>query len=209
MSRATATKRLRGANIQAPIPETLMKPFAALALALTLLPAVAAAAWNVGPSVGAQVPALHATDLKGAPVELRDLSGRNGLVLVFFRSAKWCPYCQKQLMDLKAAPQPLAERGYKLAALSYDPTETLSAFAGKWGIDYPLLSDAGSVTIDAWKLRDVRYKPDSFAWGVPYASIYVISPKGVLKAKLAEEDYKVRPPVSAILMAIDGLPKSR
>ena len=65
------------------------------------------------------------------------------------------------------------------------------------------------MTIDAWKLRDTRYKPDSFAWGVPYASIYVISPKGVLKAKLAEEDYKMRPPLSAVLDAIDGGGKAR
>jgi len=188
-----------------------MKLAAAFALALSLvLPMAArAAAWDVGPPVGQKVPSLHATDLKGAPVSLRDLSGQNGLVLVFFRSAKWCPYCQKQLMDLKDAPGPLRERGYKLAAVSYDPTEILSQFTEKWAIPYPLLSDPGSVTIDAWKLRDVRYKPDTFAWGVPYASIYVISPQGVLRAKLAEEDYKVRPPLSAILASIDGLPKGR
>ena len=189
-----------------------MKLLAALVLASVVLiaPAAAsAAAWDVGPPVGAKVPPLHATDLKGAPVSLGGLSGKNGLVLVFFRSAKWCPYCQQQLMDLKAAPGPLAERGYKLAAISYDPTDVLAGFTEKREIPYPLLSDQGSVTIDAWKLRDVRYKPDSFAWGVPYASIYVISPKGVLRAKLAEEDYKVRPPLSATLAAIDALPKPR
>jgi peroxiredoxin len=181
--------------------------FAAAVLALSMLWPVAAsaAAWDVGPPVGAKVPALHATDLKGAPVKLRDLSGKNGVVLVFFRSAKWCPYCQRQLMELKDAPGPLAERGYKLAAISYDPTEVLTRFTDQRQIPYPLLSDAGSVTIDAFKLRDVRYKPDSFAWGVPYASIYVIAPNGVLKAKLAEEDYKTRPPLNAVLSAIDGL----
>jgi peroxiredoxin len=189
-----------------------MKFTAAVVAALVslLLPlAVSAAAWDAGPPLGAKVPALHATDLKGAPVSVRELSGKNGLVLVFFRSAKWCPYCQKQLMDLKEAPGPLGERGYKLAAVSYDPTDVLTQFTDNRGISYPLLSDLGSVTIDAWKLRDIRYKPDSFAWGVPYASIYVISPKGVLKAKLAEEDYKTRPPLSAVLAAIDGLPKVR
>jgi peroxiredoxin len=188
-----------------------MKLAAALALTLSMLfpMAAGAAAWDVGPAVGAKVPALHATDLKGAPVDLHGLSGKNGLVLVFFRSAKWCPYCQKQLMDLKDAPGPLGDRGYKLAAVSYDPTDILTQFTEKREIPYPLLSDAGSVTIDAWKLRDVRYKPDSFAWGVPYASIYVISPTGVLRAKLAEEDYKVRPPLSAVLATIDGLPKGR
>lgn len=182
-----------------------------LAATLSLLSSAAARAepWNVGPPVGAATPPLHATDLKGAPVSLRELSGRNGLVLVFFRSAKWCPYCQKQLMDLKDAPAALDQRGYRLAAISYDPAEVLSAFATRWRIPYALLSDTNSVTIDAWKLRDVRYKPGTFAWGVPYASIYVISPKGVLKAKLAEEDYKTRPPLSAVLAAIDGLPKGR
>ncbi len=187
-----------------------MKIAAALFALSLLLPSMsAAAAWDVGPAVGAKVPAIHVTDLKGAHVDMRDLSGSKGLVLVFFRSAKWCPYCQKQLIDLKDAPGPLAQRGYKLAALSYDPTEILTQFTEKQSIPYPLLSDAGSVTIDGWKLRDTRYKPDSFAWGVPYASIYVISPKGVLEAKLAEEDYKVRPPLTAVLAAIDGLPKRR
>jgi peroxiredoxin len=180
-------------------------------MSLSLLaPAVVhAAPWDVGPVVGAQTPALHATDLKGAPVAMHDLSGKRGLVLVFFRSAKWCPFCQQQLMDLKAAPAPLTARGYKLAAISYDPTDVLTQFKEKRQIPFPLLSDAGSVTIDAWKLRDMRYKPDSFAWGVPYASIYIISPNGVLDAKLAEQDYKVRPPLSVILSVIDGLPNGR
>jgi len=188
-----------------------MKLAAALTLAFALLAPLAAraAAWDVGPPVGAKVPPVHATDLKGAPVSLKDLSGKNGLVLIFFRSAKWCPYCQKQLMDMNAAPGPLAQRGYKLAAVSYDPTDVLTGFTEKRGLTYPLLSDAGSVTIDAWKLRDLRYKPDSFAWGVPYASIYVISPKGVLQAKLAEEDYKVRPELGVLLATIDGLPSKR
>jgi peroxiredoxin len=188
-----------------------MKSFLALIVAGCLLAPLAAAAatFDVGPAVGAKVPGLHVVDLKGAPTTLRQLSGKSGLVLVFFRSAKWCPYCQKQLIDLKAAPGPLAERGYRLAAVSYDPPEILTAFTEKHEIPYPLLSDGGSVTIDAWKLRDIRYKPDSFAWGVPYASIYVLSPKGVLRAKLAEEDYKVRPPVSTVLAVIDALPKLR
>ena len=188
-----------------------MKFIATVMAALYLLaPAsVGAATWDVGPSVGAQIPAFHATDAKGSPVTVRNLSGKRGLVLVFFRSAKWCPFCQKQLMDLKDAPGPLAERGYKLAAISYDSTDVLTQFTEKRQIPFPLLSDAGSVTIDAWKLRDLRYKPDSFAWGVPYASIYVISPQGVLKAKLAEEDYKVRPPLSTVLSLIEGLSKDR
>ncbi|RTL22193.1 MAG: peroxiredoxin family protein [Burkholderiales bacterium] len=188
-----------------------MKLFAALLAALCLIAprAVMAEPWNVGPPTGSAVPALHATDAKGSPVGLADLYGKNGLVLVFFRSAKWCPFCQKQLIELKEATAPLAQRGYRLAAISYDAGEVLAQFTAKWQIAYPLLSDAGSVTIDAWKLRDMRYKPDSYAWGVPYASIYVIGTDGLLKAKLAEEDYKQRPQLAAILDAIDNASKRR
>lgn len=180
-----------------------------LALAMGLPGMVQAGSLDVGPSVGSTVPALSVTNLQGAPVALPELSGKNGLVLVFFRSAKWCPFCQKQLIELKESTGPLAERGYRLAAISYDPADVLRQFTGKWGIPYPLLSDTGSKTIDAWKLRDVSYKPDSYAWGVPYASIYVIAPDGTLKAKLAEENFRVRPPLGVILTTIDGMSKSR
>jgi len=177
----------------------------ALVLALTLLWPAAAMAFDVGPPVGARVPALSATTPDGKATTVRQLAGKNGLVLVFVRSAKWCPYCQAQMIQLKDAQGPLAQRGYQMAALSYDAPDVLTRFAAQREIPYALLSDQGSKTIDAFKLRDPRYKPGSFAWGVPYASIFVLSPQGVVKAKLAEEDYKKRPPLEAVLGAIDGL----
>lgn len=187
-----------------------MRPFlAALAVALVLPAAALAAAFDVGPAVGQKVPALQASTTDGAATSVRQLSGSKGLVLVFFRSAKWCPYCQKQLIQLRAAQGPLEQRGYRLAALSYDPTDVLIRFAAQRGVAYPLLSDNGSKTIDAFKLRDVRYKPESFAWGVPYASIFLLSPSGVVQAKLAEEDYKVRPTNEAVMAAVDALASRR
>ncbi len=188
-----------------------MKFLVTLFLAISVLApsAVRAGEWEVGPTVGSRVPALHATDINGQSVSLGELSGKTGLVLVFFRSAKWCPYCQKQLGELTEALGPLGARGYKIAAISYDDPAVLAQFTARRGINYPLLADKGSVTIDDWKLRDSRYAPGSYAWGVPYASIYILSPKGVLRAKLAEEDYKLRPPLNLILSTIDGLPKPR
>ena len=176
-----------------------------LAMVLAIFTAATPPAFDVGPQVGKTVPAIAAHTTDGAATNVRDLSGRNGLVLVFFRSAKWCPYCQKQLIELRAAQGPLEQRGYRMAAISYDAPEVLMRFAAQRGIPYPLLSDAGSKTIDAFNLRDIRYKPESFAWGVPYASIFVLTPKGVVRAKLAEEDYKTRPTNEAVIAAVDGL----
>jgi peroxiredoxin len=174
---------------------------AGLALAVNAV----AAPIDIGPPVGAKAPPLHATDSAGKPVALRAVSGRNGVVLLFFRSAKWCPYCQKQLLEFRDAQVPLESRGYRLAAISYDPPDVLTTFADHHQVRYQLLSDPGSVTIDAFALRDPQYPAGSFAFGVPKPAIFVISRKGVVEAKLAEEGFKVRPSVQAVLAAVDNL----
>jgi peroxiredoxin len=176
---------------------------------LALLWPTLALAFDVGPAVGTKAPALHATDVAGKPADLRSISGRNGVVLLFFRSAKWCPYCQKQLIEFRDAQAPLEARGYRLAALSYDPPAVLTGFAQQRQIGYEFLSDTGSATIDAYDLRDPQYPPGHFAYGVPRPAIFVISRKGVIQAKLAEEGYKVRPSVEAVLAAVDALPKRK
>lgn len=175
-------------------------------VALALFAAVPAQAYDVGPAVGARLPALSVIHPGGGAATLRDLAGPKGVVLVFYRSARWCPYCQAQLLSLRAAPAELARRGYKLAAISYDAPDVLARFASQRDIPYPLLSDPGSRTIDAFGLRDPQYKPGSFAYGVPQPAIFIVSRDGVVRAKLAEEGYKTRPPLAAVLASIDRLP---
>lgn len=178
----------------------MLKIFAAL---LLLAPAIVRA--EEGPAVGAKAPAFHATDLAGKPASLKALSAKRGVVVLFFRSAKWCPYCQAQLIAFRDATPALATRGYNLVAVSYDPPEVLTKFTEARMINYPLLSDTGSKTIDAWALRDPQYKPDSMAYGVPRPAIFVISKKGRIDAKLMMEGYKVRPSVDAVVAAVDAL----
>ena len=179
--------------------------FAPIIAVLALFIPASALAFDIGPAVGTKVPAISAKDVSGKSVTIKSLSDKNGVVLVFFRSAKWCPFCQKQLMDLSAAQAPLAQRGYRLVALSYDAPDVQAKFAEQRQIGYTFLSDQGSATIDAFKLRDTQYPVGSFAYGVPMPAIFVISPRGIVQAKLAEEGYRNRPPVSAVLAAIDGI----
>lgn len=44
---------------------------------------------GTGPEVGAQAPSFQATDHLGKARSFDDLSGENGLLLLFFRSADW------------------------------------------------------------------------------------------------------------------------
>jgi hypothetical protein len=50
-------------------------------------------------------------------------------------------------VELQEAWPTLQQLGFALFAISYDEVATLAAFADKHDITYPLLSDAGSVTI--------------------------------------------------------------
>lgn len=166
-----------------------------------------ASASDLGPEIGTQIPhMLAATDHTGKKRAFSDLTGKNGLVISFVRSAKWCPYCMMQLTDLQEkALSALASRGYSLTAISYDAVDKLANFAHKRHIEYPLLSDQGSAIIKAFGILNKKYKPGSSAYGIPHPLIVITDATGTITAKLYEEGYKKRPQVAAILAAIDGL----
>lgn len=170
--------------------------------ALLALPA--AAVDDRGPPVGMAAPDIGTPlDQTGKPRALATLAGKNGTVFLFFRSADWCPYCQRQLMDLNAGLADIEKRGFKLAALSYDSPEILAKFTEKREIKYTLLSDPKSEVIDRYGLRDPAYAGKPKFDGVPRPIILILDPKGVIKAKLFEESYKDRPPVAQVLARID------
>jgi len=181
-----------------------MRRALSFALAIPLV-ATAAVALAAPIAIGDKVPAnFTATDIAGKPRTFPSIAGKKGTVLIFFRSAAWCPYCQKQLKEVRALPAELGKRGYSLAAISYDPPATLAAFTAKQEVNYTLLSDAGSRMIDAFGLRDTNYAKDSPAFGVPRATILVIDAEGVVQKKLTADDYKIRPSNEAILAAVDA-----
>jgi peroxiredoxin len=168
--------------------------------------ALAASAEDLGPPAGTKAPDIGTRlDQNGKPRTFDDLSGQNGLVLMFFRSAEWCPYCQAQLIDVNGGIAEIEKRGYHVAALSYDSPTTLQAFTVKRHIAYTFLSDPKSEVIDLYKLRDPQYPPGSRAYGVPRPIIFILDRNQVIKSKLYEESYKVRPPVAAIISRLDGL----
>ncbi|MBI1197114.1 MAG: redoxin domain-containing protein [Phenylobacterium sp.] len=176
----------------------------ATATAFALLAPAARADAPFGPKVGTRAPEVGAlADQNGAPRTLTELAGPKGVVLMFYRSAGWCPFCQAQLMAMNAGAAEIESRGYRIVGVSYDDPEVTKAFTQRRGITYPLLSDKGSVVIDRWGLRDPQYAAGSRAYGVPRPAIFVIDRAGVIRASLAEETYQKRPPVSEVVKALD------
>jgi len=163
---------------------------------------------ELGPAIGTPIPHdLMVMDQNGNKRSFKDLTGEKGLVIAFFRSAKWCPFCQIQLIDLNMhVNKQAAAKGYNLVGISYDNTEVLAQFTKKWSIGYPLLADEGSKIIDAFGIRnDKDYKPGEMPWGVPYPMLVITDHEGVVKAKLSKEGYRNRPEPEVLLEALTAL----
>ena len=177
-----------------------------IAFAFAQSPVRANPEFDLGPAMNAKAPDIGTPpDQSGKPRALETLMGEKGLVLFFFRSADWCPYCQAQLIELNSGVAAIEQRGYRLAGISYDSPAILKMFTDKRSIAYTLLSDPKSEVIDRYKLRDPQYPPGSRAYGVPRPIIFILDRNGVIKSKLYEDTYTKRPPVSLVLATIDQL----
>lgn len=162
---------------------------------------------DVGPKVGDIISLdFSAPDQDGNPQSFETFAGEKGAVVVFFRSAKWCPFCQMQLIDLNTnAVKEIMDRGYGMAAISYDPPKDLARFDQKWKVAFPLLSDGGSKMIDELGIRNIEYKEGHYAHGVPYPIIFVLDKNRKVVAKLNREGYRDRPEPAVLIETLDSL----
>lgn len=160
---------------------------------------------NLGPAIGTKIPhALTAQDQEDKARTFENLTGKNGLVVAFVRSADWCPYCKKQLIDLqKGAYAQLLEKEYNLIGISYDSVEKIANFAHRKDIKYTLLSDQDSEIIKAFGILNEKYAPGDSGYGIPHPIVVITDNTGTITAKLYEEGYKKRPQVEAILSAVN------
>lgn len=161
-----------------------------------------------GLKVGDRAPAFTLTDSNGSEVALTALLAKGSVALVFHRSADWCPFCIRQLNDLQARLNDITATGIQLVAISYDSPETLKAAAEKHGFTFPLLSDEGSRTIDAFGIRNTAATRGRGV-GIPHPMVFVIDQQGVIRAKLNREGYRERPEVDEIIAAANALRAGR
>ena len=86
---------------------------------------------KLGPQVGAKVPDFNLADQQGKKRTLQSVMGPNGAMIVFYRSADWCPYCKTQLLELQSQYDSLRKDGLGLVGISYDSQEILAAFTAQ------------------------------------------------------------------------------
>ncbi len=146
----------------------------------------------VGPKLGDVAPAISAINSHKERVTLKQLYGDKGLVLVFFRSANWCPYCQKHLLELNKIQDEFSNLGYDLAGISYDSTEVLNQFSSQYAIKFPLLADQQAQTMLAFDILNKAYGKGDDNYGIPYPGVVVINAQGKVTNSYFYQGYKNR-----------------
>ena len=160
---------------------------------------------QIGPGIGDTAPEFIAMSDAGEAMSFDDVSGENGVALVFYRSADWCPFCQKQLVSLNEIDETTANAGWPLVGVSYDDPATLLEFASKRDLTFELVSDTDSAMIKAYGLLNEDYAPGSRAYGIPHPAIVFVSKDGIVRHVLREEGYRSRPEQELILETVSAL----
>jgi peroxiredoxin len=145
---------------------------------------------SFGLDVGQMAPAFSARDQFGREQTLETLKGSKGTVLLFYRSADWCPYCKGQLIQLQSAKARFEEQGLKLAGISYDSEAILKFFADRRKIEFPLLSDPDSSVIRAYDVLNSEGIGQNKGMARP--GYFFIDTKGVIREKFFEAKYRER-----------------
>jgi len=155
---------------------------------------------KLGPQVGSRVPDFTLLDQNGQSRTLASLMGPRGLMLVFYRSADWCPYCKTQLAELQTRTADLAKNGIGLAAVSYDAVPILADFSKRRGITFPLLSDPGSATIKQYGILNTTVpETNQQSYGIPFPGTFMLNSQGVVTSRFFEQAYQERRTVGSIM----------
>jgi len=182
---------------------------------------------KLGPQVGQTVPDFSLADQHGTKRTLQSIMGPKGAMVVFYRSADWCPYCKTQLLELQSQYDTLRKDGLGLVGISYDSQDILQAFSQQHGITFPLLSDVGSATIKRYGILNTVAEeglgpkgndPDVMARvklyvsanganerqrGIPFPGTFIVDRSGRVKARFFEDSYTVRDTVSSIRVRLN------
>ena len=126
---------------------------------------------------GAQAPTFTLPDQDGNPVSLNDFKG--GKVLVYFYPADDTPGCTKEACQFNDNLAGFQAAGVPVIGISPDDAGSHQRFRSKYGLRFPLLTDADHAVMGAWG-----------AWGEK--TLYGRRSVGVLRSTfLLDEDGRV------------------
>ena len=147
---------------------------------------------DTGLDIGTKIPKFTVLDQFGDKQQFSNIMKEKGAIIVLFRSADWCPFCKKHLLELNEEANDFIKKGYGVTAISYDSPKILRKFAQKKKIKFSLLSDQNVATFEALNVVNKENKPGDRHYGIPYPGVIVVDQAGKITHKYFFEGYKDR-----------------
>ncbi|MDD5173943.1 MAG: TlpA disulfide reductase family protein [Candidatus Omnitrophica bacterium] len=119
-----------------------MRPGKIFIFALALLVLGACSKGNAV-EIGANAPDFSLADTNGKTVNLSEFKGKV-VILDFF--ASWCPPCKQEIPDFIELERTYGGKDFSVIGVALVSADEAGEFAGKMGINYPVLVDDGKVS---------------------------------------------------------------
>lgn len=169
-----------------------------LAVGLEAIAAAGAAAKAV--AVGDRAPLFALKDQNDREFSLEAMIRQGPVAVVFIRSIDWCTYCQLQTVQLSENLPEIQVGGAQVVVVCYDAPAKVKRFARRRKINVPVLSDAGSKTIDAYAMRALTAAGDQI--GSAQHGTFVIDRAGIVRSKPYLTSFEGRGAVDALVNAL-------
>ena len=147
---------------------------------------------DTGPELGSKLPPVFVADQFGDKQNLNNAMRENGAVVVVFRSADWCPFCKRYLLELNEVVDQFKQKGYGVVGISYDSTQTLRKFSQSNKLKFSLWADQEVKTFKAFDVVNTKHEPTGRHYGIPYPGVIVVNNKREVIHKYFFEGYKKR-----------------
>jgi peroxiredoxin len=170
--------------------------------------------------VGDIAPTFKLVNAEGELVSSGQMLEQGPLVVTFYRGV-WCPYCNIDLQAIEESIEEIRALGAQLVAVSMQTPENSLKSQRQNKLSYPILTDAGGKTADAfgirWRLQDelidvhkgfnidlavINGEP---SWTLPMPARYVIGRDGKIAYAEVSPDYTKRPDPSELLPVLRAL----
>ena len=93
-------------------------------------------------------------NLKGENIKLSDLAGQKVILLNFWTT--WCPYCVKEIPELKKYYSEYKDKGLEILAINIQETPNqVKNFISKRNVDYPILLDKDGSVANQYGVRGI------------------------------------------------------
>ncbi len=136
---------------------------------------------------GTPAPDFTAPDQHGQPFTLSALRGQR--VALYFYPKDDTPGCTAQACDLRDNENQLAAQGIRVVGVSTDSAASHQKFAGKFGLNFPLVADEDRAIVQAYGVWQEKKNYGKTYWGT-VRTTFLLDAEGRIERVIKRPDTK-------------------